>query len=33
LSCQDVNGALIGGASLIADTFVPVIQAAAKRAQ
>lgn len=33
LSCQDVNGALIGGASLTADTFVPVIQAAAKRTQ
>jgi len=33
LGCHDVNGALIGGASLTADQFVPVIQAAAKRAQ
>jgi len=33
LSCRDVNGALIGGASLTAEAFVPVIQAAAKRAQ
>ena len=29
LACADVNGALIGGASLTADTFVPVIRAAA----
>jgi triosephosphate isomerase len=29
LACEDVNGALIGGASLTADTFVPVVKAAA----
>ena len=32
LACQDVNGALIGGASLTAEAFVPVIQAASKAA-
>ena len=29
LACEDVNGALIGGASLTAETFVPIIKAAA----
>ena len=29
LACEDVNGALIGGASLSAETFVPIIKAAA----
>ena len=28
LACPEVNGALIGGASLTAGTFVPVIRAA-----
>lgn len=30
LSCADVDGALVGGASLTADKFVPIIEAAAK---
>ena len=29
LACEDVNGALIGGASLTADAFVPIVKAAA----
>jgi len=29
LACPDVNGALIGGASLTADSFVPIVNAAA----
>jgi len=29
LACEHVNGALIGGASLIADTFAPIVKAAA----
>lgn len=29
LACEEVNGALIGGASLTADQFVPIIRAAA----
>ena len=29
LACEDVNGALIGGASLTAEAFVPIIRAAA----
>jgi triosephosphate isomerase len=32
LGCPDVNGALIGGASLSAERFVPVMRAAANRA-
>jgi triosephosphate isomerase len=28
LSCQNVDGALVGGASLAAETFVPIIEAA-----
>jgi len=28
LACPDVNGALIGGASLTADTFVPIVRTA-----
>ncbi|WP_420138479.1 triose-phosphate isomerase [Sphingomonas sp.] len=33
LACPDVNGALIGGASLTADQFVPIIEAAANVSQ
>jgi triosephosphate isomerase len=33
LACPDVNGALIGGASLTAEQFVPIIQAAANVSQ
>jgi len=33
LACPEVNGALIGGASLTADAFVPVIKAAANVSQ
>ncbi|PKP90395.1 MAG: triose-phosphate isomerase, partial [Alphaproteobacteria bacterium HGW-Alphaproteobacteria-16] len=29
LGCADVDGALVGGASLTADKFVPIIAAAA----
>ena len=31
LACDEVNGALIGGASLTAERFVPIIEAAAAR--
>ncbi|WP_442679418.1 triose-phosphate isomerase [Sphingomonas sp. ASY06-1R] len=33
LACPDVNGALIGGASLTAEQFVPIIEAAANVSQ
>ncbi len=33
LACEEVNGALIGGASLAADTFVPIVQAAENDSQ
>ena len=29
LACEDVNGALVGGASLTADVFLPIVKAAA----
>ncbi len=29
LACEDVDGALVGGASLTAAKFVPIIEAAA----
>ena len=33
LACEEVNGALIGGASLTADKFVPIVRAAANIAR
>ncbi|WP_275896064.1 triose-phosphate isomerase [Sphingomonas crusticola] len=33
LTCPEVNGALIGGASLTADQFLPIVQAAANVSQ
>jgi triosephosphate isomerase len=33
LACEEVNGALIGGASLTADKFIPIVRAAANVSQ